>query len=101
LNGGCTPSKTLLQSSHHYQDAKSNFAEHGIVITGGVTMDVAKMLDTQNKAVDGLTGGIEYLLKKYGVDYFKGKGTINGPNSVKVTLNAGGSEQPCLEQSHF
>ncbi|CAJ1917468.1 unnamed protein product [Cylindrotheca closterium] len=92
LNVGCIPSKALLQSSHHYHDAKNHFAEHGIVINGDVTMDIDKMLDAKAKTVTGLTGGIEYLLKKYGVDYFKGKGKISGPNSVGVELNDGGSE---------
>jgi dihydrolipoamide dehydrogenase len=39
-----------------------------------------------------LTGGIEYLLKKYGVDYHKLKGKIAGPNGVEVALNDGGIE---------
>lgn len=92
LNVGCIPSKALLASSHHYHDAKNHFAEHGIVISGDVTMDVEKMLDSKAKSVTGLTGGIEYLFKKYGVDYFKGKGTLSGPNGVAVDLNDGGSE---------
>lgn len=92
MNVGCIPSKALLTSSHHYHDAKTHFAEHGIVIDGDITMDVDKMLESKAKSVEGLTGGIEYLLKKYGVDYFKGKGKISGPNSVGVTLNDGGSE---------
>lgn len=92
LNVGCIPSKALLQSSHHYHDAKHHFADHGIVMGGDVTMDIDKMLDAKKKTVDGLTGGIEYLLKKYGVDYFKGKGKLAGPNSVAVELNDGGSE---------
>ena len=36
-------------------------------------MDVAKMLETKANTVKGLTGGIEHLLKKHKVDYFKGK----------------------------
>jgi dihydrolipoamide dehydrogenase len=92
LNVGCIPSKALLNSSHHYYDAKNHFAEHGIVITGDISMDVDKMLDTKAKAVTGLTGGIEYLLSKYKVDYIKGKGTISGPNGVNVALMEGGNQ---------
>jgi len=92
LNVGCIPSKALLNSSHHYHDAKHSFADHGIVIDGTVTMDIDKMQDTKAKNVDGLTGGIEYLFKKYGVDYYQGKGKLAGPNSVDVALNDGGSE---------
>jgi dihydrolipoamide dehydrogenase len=92
LNVGCIPSKALLQSSHHYHDAKTHFADHGIVFDGEVSMDIDKMLDSKTKSVEGLTGGIEYLLKKYGVDYFKGKGKLSSPNSVGVELNDGGTE---------
>jgi Pyruvate/2-oxoglutarate dehydrogenase complex, dihydrolipoamide dehydrogenase (E3) component, and related enzymes len=56
-------------------------------------MDVGKMLDTKAKTVHGLTGGIEHLLRKHKVAYFKGKGKLSGSNSVSVALNDGGSEE--------
>lgn len=92
LNVGCIPSKALLQSSHHFYDVKNHFADHGIQIDGDVTMDVAKMQEGKASTVKGLTGGIEHLLKKHKVDYFKGKGSLSGPNAVSVALNDGGSE---------
>lgn len=92
LNVGCIPSKALLTSSHHYHDAKHHFAEHGINIGGEITMDIGKMLDTKAKTVMGLTGGIEHLLKKHKVDYFKGKGSLTGPNGISVALNEGGDK---------
>ena len=42
-NVGCIPSKALLQSSEHFDQANHHFAEHGITATG-VKMDVAQML---------------------------------------------------------
>lgn len=72
MNVGCIPSKALLQSSHHYHDAKEHFGDHGISIEG-ISMDVEKMQQAKAKTVQGLTGGIEHLLKKHKVDYFKGK----------------------------
>ena len=57
-----------------------------------VTMDVTKMQATKASSVESLTGGIEYLFKKYGVDYHKGKGSLTGPNTVSVALNDGGAE---------
>jgi len=92
LNVGCIPSKALLQSSHHYHDAAHHFADHGIQIGGELSMDIGKMQATKAATVDSLTGGIEYLLKKYKVDYFVGKGTIAGPDKVDVALNDSGSE---------
>lgn len=73
LNVGCIPSKALLQSSHHYHDVKEHFADHGIVVEGGVSMDVDKMQKGKAETVKGLTGGIEHLFKKHGVTYLKGK----------------------------
>ncbi len=91
LNVGCIPSKALLNSSHHYHDAKHHFADHGINV-GEVTMDVGKMLEAKAATVKGLTGGIEHLLKKHKVDYFRGKGSLSGPNGVSVALNDGGTQ---------
>ncbi len=34
LNVGCIPSKSLLDSSHHFDDALKHFDEHGIEISG-------------------------------------------------------------------
>jgi dihydrolipoamide dehydrogenase len=89
LNVGCIPSKALLTSSHHYHDALHNFSDHGIVIDGSIRMDVSKMQETKAKTVQGLTGGIEHLFKKHGIDYFKGKGSLAGSNAVSVSLNEG------------
>lgn len=41
-------------------------ASHGISV-GEVSMDVGKMMESKNAKVNGLTGGIEYLFKKYKV----------------------------------
>ena len=99
LNVGCIPSKALLNSSHHYHDALHSFADHGIVMDG-VSMDIDKMQETKAKSVEGLTGGIEYLLKKYGVDYYKGKGKLTSPTAVDVTLNDSGSESLDTKNIH-
>jgi dihydrolipoamide dehydrogenase len=78
-------------STHHFYDAKTHFADHGIQFGGEITMDMAKLQDTKTKTVEGLTGGIEYLFKKYGVEYYKGKGALKGPNAVSVDKLDGGS----------
>ena len=51
MNVGCIPSKALLQSSHHFHDAKHHFTDHGIQISGDITMDIAKMQDSKAKTV--------------------------------------------------
>jgi len=91
LNVGCIPSKALLHSSHMYHHMKKDAATHGITVDG-LKVDLTKMMANKSKSVAALTGGIEFLFKKYKVDYVKGFGTLSGPNSVAVALNAGGSQ---------
>ncbi len=60
------------------------------------------MQETKANTVKGLTGGIEHLFKKHKVEYFKGKGSLAGPNSVAVTLNqGGGGGSETLEAKHI
>src|SRR4029079_11335592 len=61
LNVGCIPSKALLESSHHFEEAKNHFAAHGI--KAKVELDLPTMLDRKNKVVIDLTKGIEGLFK--------------------------------------
>lgn len=97
LNVGCIPSKALLHSSHLYEEAVHEFESHGI-FADNVRVDVQKMLDSKNAAVDGLTKGIENaLFKKYGVDYVKGHGKIIGAKELSVTLNDGGNQTVAAE----
>lgn len=49
-------------------------------------------MKSKDKAVTGLTGGVEFLMKKNGVDYKKGWGKFASNDSVTVDLNEGGSE---------
>ena len=91
LNVGCIPSKALLHSSHMYHEAKHNFAMHGVTV-GEVGIDVGAMMKRKDKAVEGLTKGIEGLYKKNKVQYVKGWGRVAGPNEVSVDLLDGGSE---------
>jgi dihydrolipoamide dehydrogenase len=91
LNVGCIPSKALLYASHHYHDAKHNFAKYGINVSG-VSIDIPKMMQAKQKAVSGLTTGVEGLFKKNKVDYVKGFGKLAGPNKISVKL-LDGSEQ--------
>ncbi len=84
LNVGCIPSKALLHASECYEAAKTSFAKMGVVV-GRVGLDLPQMLKQKDEAVDGLTKGVEFLMKKNKVDYIKGAGRILSPGSVEVT----------------
>lgn len=91
LNVGCIPSKALLNASHKYEEALHHFKNHGIIVEN-VRLDLPTMMKAKEDRVLGLTSGIEGLFKKNKVTYVKGKGTIAGPNQVKVQLMDGSSQ---------
>mmetsp|Transcript_9990 Transcript_9990/g.20225 ORF Transcript_9990/g.20225 Transcript_9990/m.20225 type:complete len:517 (+) Transcript_9990:139-1689(+) len=88
LNVGCIPSKALLNSSHKFEDATKHFGDYGIEV-GSVNIDVGKMMKQKEKAVGGLTKGIEGLFKKNKVKYVKGWGKVTGANEVTVAMEDG------------
>jgi dihydrolipoamide dehydrogenase len=87
-NVGCIPSKALLQSSEHFDQANHHFAEHGIEVKG-VSMDVAKMVARKDMVVKQNNDGILYLLKKNKIAFFHGRGSFlkatDGGYEIKVT----------------
>jgi dihydrolipoamide dehydrogenase len=76
-NVGCIPSKALLQSSEHYENAAHGFAAHGIDFKG-LSVDVGRMLARKEKVVEQNNDGILYLFKKNKVAFFHGLGTFAG-----------------------
>ena len=82
LNIGCIPSKSLLNLSEEFYKAK-NLSKLGID-TGEVKLNLEKMMKNKNKSVDVLTKGVEFLLKKNKITYFKGTGSFKSKNQISV-----------------
>jgi len=92
LNVGCIPSKALLHNSHLYHQAVHDFKDRGIDIDpSAIKVNLPQMLKAKEKAVSGLTGGIEGLFKKNKVEYVKGWGKITNSNEVTVSTADGGT----------
>ncbi|MBX3677491.1 MAG: dihydrolipoyl dehydrogenase [Rhodocyclaceae bacterium] len=77
LNVGCIPSKALLQSSEHYDNARHGFVMHGIT-ANDVKIDVKTMVKRKDNIVTQLTGGIKGLFKKNKVTLLPGHGKFVG-----------------------
>ena len=82
LNVGCIPSKSLLNLSEEFHKAKG-LSKKGIEI-GNVKLNLDKMMKSKDKAVTVLTKGVEYLLKKNKVTYFKGHGSFKSKNEISI-----------------
>ena len=91
LNVGCIPSKALLDSSEHFENAKHNFANHGIIINEP-TADLARMIARKSEVVDQTTKGIQFLMDKNKITVFEGVGSFESATQIKVTKNDGSSE---------
>ncbi len=91
LNVGCIPSKALLDSSEHFENAKHNFANHGILINEP-TADLARMIARKDEVVDQTTKGIQFLMDKNKITVFEGVGSFESSTQVKVTKNDGSTE---------
>ena len=82
LNVGCIPSKSLLNLSEEFHKVK-NLSNKGIEV-GEVKLNLGKMMKSKDKAVTVLTKGVEFLLKKNKVTYFKGHGNFKSKNEINI-----------------
>jgi len=84
LNVGCIPSKSLLDSSHHFEDALKHFSEHGIEIQGEIKINFKQMIDRKAAVVEQTTKGIDYLMQKNNIDTFEGLGSFVDATHIKI-----------------
>ena len=84
LNVGCIPSKALLDSSHHYEDAVKHFEEHGIDIPGDIKVNLKQMIARKQSVVDQTTGGIDFLMKKNKIDVYEGLGSFKDATHITI-----------------
>lgn len=92
LNVGCIPSKALLDSSHHYHDAVSHFAEHGIELSGELKVNIEKMIERKQSVIDQTCAGIKFLMDKNKITVFEGVGSFEDATHIKVSKNDGSFE---------
>lgn len=84
LNVGCIPSKSLLDSSHHYEEAIKNFTTHGIEISGEIKLNFKQMIDRKAAVVDQTTKGIDYLMEKNKITVLHGVGSFEDATHIKI-----------------
>ena len=98
LNVGCIPSKALLDSSHHFEDAVKHFEEHGIDVSGEVKVNLEKMIARKQSVVDQTCDGVKFLMKKNKIDVFEGMGSFKDATHINIDKSDGESET--IEAKH-
>jgi len=85
LNVGCIPSKALLDSSHHFEEAIKSFKDHGIEIPGEIKLNFKKMIERKSSVVEQTTKGIIYLMDKNKIDVYHGTGSFKDATHIVVS----------------
>ncbi len=83
LNIGCIPSKALLHMSEHFAFARNDAVSSGIEIEN-VSLNLDTVMKKKEKVVAQLTGGIDILTKKRGIERFDGFGELQGDNRISI-----------------
>lgn len=84
LNVGCIPSKALLDSSHHYEDAVKHFEDHGIEVPGEIKVNLEKMIARKQAVVDQTCDGVQFLMKKNDITVYEGLGSFKDANHIII-----------------
>lgn len=93
LNVGCIPSKALLDSSHQYESALTDFKDQGIkVFKKDVKLDMKQMMERKGSIVEQTTGGIAYLMDKNKIDSYEGLGSFEDSTHIAIEPGKGKSQ---------
>ncbi|MDR3094617.1 MAG: dihydrolipoyl dehydrogenase [Bacteroidales bacterium] len=84
LNWGCIPTKSLLKSAQVYRYF-THAADYGVALEGTAKPDYAAIVARSRGVADGMSKGIQFLMKKNKVDVISGNGVLAGNGAVNVT----------------
>lgn len=90
LNWGCIPTKALLKSANVFEYL-SHAEDYGIKVKGGEA-DFGAMIKRSRGVAEGMSKGVQFLMKKNKIDVINGTGKIVAGKKVEVTDKKGKKE---------
>ena len=90
LNVGCIPSKALLRNAELAHILTREADQFGI--SGDFTLDYGKAFKRSRRVSNGLTKGVQFLMRKNKIATHEGWATIQDEHSLHVAKNDGSSE---------
>jgi dihydrolipoamide dehydrogenase len=83
LNWGCIPTKSLLKSAQVFDYVK-HASEYGIIVEGTVKPDFSGIIARSRMVAEGMSKGVQFLLKKNKIEVINGFASLSGPGIVSV-----------------
>lgn len=90
LNVGCIPSKALLRNAELAYILNHEAKTFGI--SGDFTLDYGVAYKRSRRVSQGLTKGVQFLMRKNKIASLEGWATIQDANSLSIALNSGETE---------
>jgi dihydrolipoamide dehydrogenase len=97
LNWGCIPTKALLKSAQVFEYI--NHAEEFGISVGKAKADFGKVIARSRTVAEGMSKGVEFLMRKNKIEVVNGFGKILKPGQIQVTDDEGKSSM--VEASHI
>ncbi|NNF01927.1 MAG: dihydrolipoyl dehydrogenase [Bacteroidia bacterium] len=83
LNWGCIPTKALLKSAQVFEYI-NHASDYGITVSGAKA-NFPAIIKRSRDVADGMSKGIQFLLKKNKIDVIEGTGKITAGKKVEVS----------------
>src|SRR3954468_5117752 len=83
LNWGCIPTKALLKSAQVFEYL-NHASDYGITVKGGEA-DFPAVVKRSRDVADGMSKGVQFLMKKNKIDVITGTGKLKGKGQVEVS----------------
>ena len=83
LNWGCIPTKSLLKSAQVFDYVK-HASEYGIIVEGTVKPDFSGIIARSRMVAEGMSKGVQFLLKKNKIEVINGFASLSDPGIVSV-----------------
>lgn len=90
LNWGCIPTKALLKSAQVFEYL--NHAKEYGISASAIKADFPAVIKRSRDVADGMSKGVQFLMKKNKIDVIYGSAKIKPGKKVEVQLKEGGSQ---------
>ncbi|MBC7567662.1 MAG: dihydrolipoyl dehydrogenase [Pedobacter sp.] len=91
LNWGCIPTKALLKSAQVFEYI-NHASDYGIKVDGAEA-DFAAVIKRSRGIADGMSKGVQFLMKKNKIEVIMGTGKVKPGNKVEVKGADGASKE--------